>query len=68
MEKWIPPFPVVLLPLTLPFPFDAQLLGIVKVAFEEEAHVIRTIYISIINTVYVPFHNMNLMWAHLNLQ
>jgi hypothetical protein len=40
MEKWIPPFPMVLLPRTLPFPFDAQLLGIVKIAFEEEAHVI----------------------------
>jgi hypothetical protein len=33
---------MVLLPLTLPFPFDAKLLGIVKVAFEEEANVIRT--------------------------
>ncbi len=41
----MPPFPIVLLPLTLPFPFDAQLLGIVRVAFEEEAHVIRSIYI-----------------------
>jgi hypothetical protein len=50
----MPPFPIVLLPLTLP-------LGIVRVAFEEEAHVIRSIYISIINTIYVPFHNMNLM-------
>jgi hypothetical protein len=34
----MPPFPIVLLPLTLP-------LGIVRVAFEEEAHVIRSIYI-----------------------
>jgi hypothetical protein len=41
---------VVPLPLTLPLPFNAQLLGIVKVAFEEEANVIRMTYISIINT------------------
>jgi hypothetical protein len=39
------------LPLTLPFPFDAQLLRIVKVAFEEEADVIQTIYVSIISAI-----------------
>jgi hypothetical protein len=50
VEKRIPPFLVVPLPLTLTLPFDAQLLGIVKVAFEEEVGVIQTIYISIIST------------------